>query len=158
MDPSTDHPPAARDWRVHVKSEKDPGVENWTSEQFSAYYWFIVSHWRSQDTVQPMQLTMPRWERIEAAVETLLRELPKPILFAYMFCVVSHFNLIKFMIGKAGPSLVLNEGTLTHGLVRQAAESLRGMTPDEYQAMVDRFHNNQQKLTASSVSSFDEED
>lgn len=115
-------PSQPTDWLLHKPADPHvPFTKVWTIPQYAAYYWDGVSRWRGQHNYQ---LTFPNWGRLTGEVKNLVKSTTPFQAFCHLYRVIHHFDLIRFLIGRIGLSLMLDESSAFHSLVTQQAHRL----------------------------------
>lgn len=96
--------------------EVHPFSNDWGASHHAGYYWHGVCRWRANAGIN---LTLPQWRRLDEEIRKLLTTMTSWQVHLYIFNLVNYFELVQFRIGNLGKSLVLDETTLGHALVRQ---------------------------------------
>jgi hypothetical protein len=134
-------PSQATDWLAHKPADPgNPFTKHWSIPQFAAYYWDGASRWRAKNN---HQLTFPNWGRLTGEVKNLVKTTTPFQAYAHLFRVVHHFDLIRFLIGRLGPSLMLDEASPNHALVKQQAHHLAQQgdpwVAEQYERMAEAY-------------------
>lgn len=129
------------DWRQFQKGEdlqkwEDLGVDEWGARQFTGYYWFQVSAYRVN---HGLELTLPPFTKLLGIFKNLLKQVTKPRLYQIIIFVVFYFDVIRWMLRRAGNSVYLDENSLVNPLVQQCANNLMAMTHIERGGLVEQF-------------------
>jgi hypothetical protein len=110
---------SATDWLAFgPENPKLPYSDRWTGASFMGYFWQGAMRWRAQNNVP---LTMPAFGRFAGAVKSLIETSGPAQAYSMIFTIIHHFDLIRFYTGNIGQGLIMDEGTLAHGLVKQNA-------------------------------------
>lgn len=126
-------PPTRYNWRRHGGTMEDPKADNWTLEEFMAFYWYRVSYYRTKNG---MKLTLPNWGKLKKQFAILLDTVPKADLFNRIQLITDHFDYIQKSLPKA--TIDLDESSLTHGLIQPIVTRLAGMGQNELEDKLNR--------------------
>ncbi len=130
------HPPYKWNWEQFRKSDTDWGIESWSAHTFVGFYWYQVSVFRSQKQIA---LTLPPWTKLIGIMSNLLKQMPMGQLFQIITFVAYYFDVIRWMLRRAGNTVALDEGSLVNPLVKQSANNLMRMSHEEREALVAQF-------------------
>jgi hypothetical protein len=134
--PDASHPPEVLNWEQFRKGEKDLGVSEWGPQVFAGYYWSQVSLHRTQRRID---LTLPPFPKLIGHMSTLLKQVPKLQLYSIITFVVYYFDVIRWMLRRAGNTVFLDENSLVNPLVRQSANNLMAMSEPERAQLIEQF-------------------
>jgi hypothetical protein len=139
LEPDQPHPPSTSNWRQfkvrEELSEEAQGVGKWTVPTFMGFFWFRVSWWRGQHSVQQ---TIPRYDRLAGDVRNLLKQMTKWQLFNWINNITVHFDLLCCMVGKIANDWILDESMLTNTLLRNAVQSYLSVGEAQQAALYDQ--------------------
>ena len=114
-------PPGKANFYQHNKADGSPDLALWTTEQWSAFYWFLAVQHRGERG-QPLQL--PNWGRLGKQIVGLRENMTPEQLFRFLKVVASHFHVIRFLSGNAGVSMTLDDSTLQNSLIASKARAI----------------------------------
>lgn len=135
-DPAGEYPPSDINWRRFAKSEQDYGVKDWDVKAFMGFYWFQVCAWRN---TRNLPLTLPSWGRLAGDIKNLQKTMTNLQLYQLVMFTTYYFDLIRFMVGRAGLSLNLQEDSLSNSMIRGAANQLINMGETGRAAMLEKY-------------------
>ncbi|MFA9480054.1 hypothetical protein ACERK3_17400 [Phycisphaerales bacterium AB-hyl4] len=145
--------PATGNWYQHVdrwtdedgKDRYNLNLDRWTLQQFVSFYWWRVCQHRRNENPQ-CNLSMPLWvkgkdrKRLFDQVKALQERGTPQQVWAYLDRLTTHFDLIRWKLGRLGQSLYLNENTISHGAVAPIVSEMVDWSQDrleaEYEAML----------------------
>lgn len=123
-------------WERYRRSDTDLGVDQWGAQQFAGYYWFQVSAYRAN---HKLELTLPPFPKLLGHMGNLLKQMPRQRLWSIITYVVYYFDVIRWMLRRAGNTVYLDENSLLNPLVQQSANNLMAMTDIERGGLVAQF-------------------
>jgi len=104
------------DWlEFKPANETYPYDQKWNHNHFMGYFWQGVCRWRAAHNIP---LTFPQWGRLAGDIKNLLATMTPSQANQYVFCVITYFDLVRFRAGKIGESLILDEASLNHKIIR----------------------------------------
>jgi hypothetical protein len=138
------YPHATCSWRKFMTPEdtQEMHVPKWETNTFMGYFWFNVSIYRDK---RGIPLNLPAWSRLAGDVKNLRKTMTNWQLFMQILTTTQWFDVIKWMSGKAGLSLELNETSLTHGMIKSAANSIGSMSEEGRSQLLERFNKETQR-------------
>lgn len=137
-DRSGQYGPGPLNWEQHRKGEKDLGVGDWGAQPFMGYYWSQVCLYRVQ---RKINLSLPPWDKLGGHFRNLLNQMPKQQLYSVITFVVYYFDVIRWMLRRAGNTVFLDENSLVNPLVRQSANNLMAMSEPERAVLIEQFQS-----------------
>lgn len=112
------------DWLVHNPSDEVyPFHKRWTTAQYCGFFWDGVCRWRDG---QNLELSLPNWPQLFRQMLAIRSTRTPWKTFEYLFGVIQHLDLIRFLAGAGGQHLVLGEHCLDNDLVRYHIEQIHG--------------------------------
>ena len=122
--------------------EMYPQHRDWKITHHMGYYWHGACLWRARNGIN---LTMPQMGRLAGTVGGLLKAMTPDQTHLYMFNAIHCFELVQFRIGKLGETMILDEATLAHSLVRTELQHMNSHGNIWVQAEFDRMNDAKQK-------------
>ena len=98
----------------------------WTVQQFAGYYWAGVCQWREANKVP---VTFPRMSRLFGEMKNFMNLAGADNAYKHIWRLVRFFDFLRYLVGKIGQDMTLNETSFNHMLLQQASTRIesRGM-------------------------------
>ena len=132
------------DWLAFKPAdEAAPFSYAWKATNHMGYYWHGVCLWRARNGIN---LTMPQMGRLAGAVSGLLKVMTPWQAHLYIFNAIHYFELAQFRIGRLGETMILDEASLSHSLVKTELQHMNSHGDKWVQSEFERMNDAKKQL------------
>ena len=122
-------------------TDADPKQDSWTMDQFSGYYWVMVSVCRSRTG---KRIDFPDWGKLNKSMKAAIGRFTRKNLFTMIYHLTTSFEIIRFMAGER-LTIDLSESSINNQIIIDLVTKFMELTDVRRAEIISQY---QQSLSA----------